>query len=299
MISFFGFDCFSLINNAILDNRKEFTDSFQKVMQLLKDYKQNIERMDMNDEYLSLELLKGNRDLDFELMTIMNGRREKYQNISEKLLKILRAYDKATTRSTIINSFQRVGITSCLIGMYWTMVIDISLADRVMNKYPEVKKHPKYAYLCERPQFQRTYLQVIIPNEEMRTKMEEYAERFRLKVLESNSSPIIEKLKEETREKLEKARQMNHPDIHVPRIEVVPNDSNGNNSSSIQGNTQGNVGKKRKQKKKKSKDGHNSQEDASGTAQQLLQQQITTLAQNGDTQAKGKKKPGRPKKTKK
>ena len=224
-----SFDCFNWIESAILDAKREFVDMYNEMIQLMTDYKETVIQMNMNDEFISQQLLTNDTFNQFDQLTTVNSRRERYQAITEKLMKMLKAYDKATTRTTIINSFERVGITSYLVDCEWTMYVDISKAERINSKYRQIVSHECYKYLTEKPTIQRTYVQVVIPDDELRERMSTYAQQHGMTVIRSPATSIIEWMRERARQHFGEMMMMNHPHVHVPQIQILPAADNSSN----------------------------------------------------------------------
>ena len=55
------------------------------------------------------------------------------------MLKMLSAYNAATKRMNIVNSFKRAGIISDYSDGHLKMYVDINAADVLLNEYPEIK----------------------------------------------------------------------------------------------------------------------------------------------------------------
>ena len=60
------------------------------------------------------------------------------------MLKMLSAYNAATKRMNIVNSFKRAGIISDYSDGHLKMYVDINAADVLLNEYPEIKNNPHF-----------------------------------------------------------------------------------------------------------------------------------------------------------
>lgn len=72
---------------------------------------------------------------------------------------------------------------------------DLSETEKLIKKYPQVKEHQLYESLCYKPNFHRTYIQVVIPNDKIREQMEAYSISSSMIVEQTNIEKILKGVK--------------------------------------------------------------------------------------------------------
>ena len=114
------------------------------------------------------------------------------------MLKMLSAYDAATKRMNIVNSFKRGEIISDYSDGHLKMYVDINAADVLLNEYPEIKNNPRFNNLVYSYPIKKILCEVVIIDAERRDRNERYAASRHFTIDTQRSSMILDDKKQFT-----------------------------------------------------------------------------------------------------
>lgn len=98
--------------------------------------------------------------------------------------------------------------------MEWKKNLIYQKQKNLLKKYPQVKEHQLYESLCYKPNFHRTYIQVVIPNDKIREQMEAYSISSSMIIEQTNIEKILKGVKNRSSGRMSQLNQINHQEVH-------------------------------------------------------------------------------------
>ena len=113
------------------------------------------------------------------------------------MLKMLSAYNAATKRMNIVNSFKRAGIISDYSDGHLKMYVDINAADVFffLNEYPENKNNPRFYNLVYSYPIKKILCEVVIIDIEIRDRNDRYTLSINFTIDTQRSSMILDDIR--------------------------------------------------------------------------------------------------------
>ena len=123
---------------------------------------------------------------------------------------MLSAYNAATKRMNIVNSFKRAEIISNYSDGHLKMYVDINAADVLLNEYPEIKNNPRFNNLVYSYPIKKILCEVVIIDIEIRDRNDRYTLSINFTIDMQRSSMILDDIRNNSQQHITRHSNRNN-----------------------------------------------------------------------------------------